>query len=80
MYNFDKDKMKIIAYRKGYNVSQKFKHNPAWDNIAEPFIIRQFAFITEVSNSFIKGLISDNNSTEKLDETKEFESVKQKKD
>lgn len=56
----NKDKVKLIAYNKGRNLSQRFKNYKSWDTIMEPLIIRQFSFLFGVSNSFIKGLISDN--------------------
>ena len=33
---------------------------PAWDLYVEPFIIRQFAILFTIGNSFIKGMTSDN--------------------
>ena len=56
----DKRQLKILWYNKGLNVSQKFKQYPAWDLYAEPFIIRQFAILFTIGNSFIKGMTSDN--------------------
>ena len=68
--NFDTDKTKKIAFNKGLELSQKFKKYDAWDKYAEPLIVRQFAFLFGVGNSFIKGLISDNvKSNENIDET-----------
>jgi len=62
----DRDHFKYIAYKKGYSLSQKFKRYESWDEIVEPFIIRQFAFVFGVSNSFIKGLISDNKPSKNM--------------
>jgi hypothetical protein len=68
--NFDTDKTKKIAFNKGLALSQKFKKYSAWDKYAEPLIVRQFGFLFGVGNSFIKGLISDNNKpSEYIDET-----------
>lgn len=67
--NLDKTNTKKIAYDKGYNLSQKFKKYPSWDKYMEPFIINQFSFIFGVTNSFIKGLISDNEKNPLLDES-----------
>lgn len=58
--NFDTDKYKTKAFNKGLELSQKFKKYSAWDNYAEPLIVRQFGFLFGVGNSFIKGLLSDN--------------------
>ena len=69
--HLDKDKTKKIAFNKGYELSQKFKKYKAWDIYVEPFVINQFSFLFGVSNSFIKGLISDNEPDEYLDETLE---------
>jgi hypothetical protein len=70
--NFDTEKTKAKAFNKGLSLSQKFKSYSAWDNYVEPLIVRQFSFIFGVSNSFIKGLISDNvGDNEVIDETLE---------
>ena len=67
--NMDKEIVKQIVFTKGYEISQRFKNYPAWDNIIEPFIIKQCSFIFSVGNSFIDGMISDNdNETENLRE------------
>jgi hypothetical protein len=58
----DKKQLKIIMYNKGYNLSQKFKPYPAWDLYVEPLIINQFSVVFTAGNSFIKGLISDNDN------------------
>ena len=68
---FDKNKVKKIAYNKGYNLSQRFKKYKTWDNIVEPIIIKQFAFLFGVSNAFIKGLISDNKPDKNLEKSLE---------
>ena len=82
---FDRENVKKIAYSKGYNLSQTFKKFKGWDEIVEPAIILQFAFLFGVSNAFIKGLISDNkpdknidDSIEKLKESVEISNVKEK--
>ena len=72
---FDKERIKDIAYYKGYRLSQRFKIYKGWDEILEPMIIRQFAFLFGVANSFIKGLISDNKPDKSIDD-----SLKQLKD
>ena len=62
----DKDYYKEVSFQKGLQLSQNFKDEPVWDQMVEPFIIRQVSFLTSVSNSFIKGLVSDNVSNEHL--------------
>ncbi len=70
--NFDTDKYKKKAFDKGLALSQKFKKYDAWDKYMEPLIVRQFAFLFGVSNSFIKGLLSDNKQDNPIiDETLE---------
>lgn len=68
---FDKERVKKIAYSKGYNLSQRFKRYKGWDEIMEPIIIRQFAFLFGVSNSFIKGLVSDNKPDKNIENSLE---------
>lgn len=66
--NLDKEEWKEKSFYSGYNLSQKFKNYKSWDSFVEPFLIRQFAFFFGVTNSFIKGLISDNKDQKALDE------------
>ena len=74
MNMYDKEQLKRIAYNKGYNLSQQFKCYRGWDEVIEPIIIKQIALLFGVSNSFVKGLISDNKPNQKLDESlKELE-------
>ena len=68
---FDRERIKDRAFLKGYNLSQRFKTYKGWDEIVEPMLIRQFAFLFGVSNSFIKGLISDNEPDKNLDDSLE---------
>ena len=68
---FDKDVVKKKAFEKGQNLSFRFKKYKTWDEVAEPIIIRQFAFLFGVSNSFIKGLISDNEPDKNIDKSLE---------
>ncbi len=65
----DANKIKQKAFDKGLNLSQKFKKYKAWDKYAEPLIVRQFAFLFGVGNSFIKGLISDNGDNKIINES-----------
>ena len=78
----DKEKLKQTAYAKGFNLSQKFKNYRGWDEVVEPIIIRQLATLFGISNSFIKGLVSDNKPNKELDKSlKELEqSICDKKD
>lgn len=68
---FNKDKVKLSAYVKGRNLSQRFKNYKSWDTIVEPLIIRQFSFLFGVSNAFIKGLISDNKPDRNIEKSLE---------
>lgn len=68
LYLLDKEKSKEISFKKGYELSQKFKQFTVWDNYVEPLIINQFSFIFSVSNSFIKGMISDNKNKKDLED------------
>lgn len=65
----NKDKVKASAYLKGRNLSQRFNRYKSWDTVVEPIIIRQFAFLFGVSNSFIKGLVSDNKHDKNIEES-----------
>lgn len=82
---FNKDRVKIAAYTKGRNLSQRFKKYKSWDTFMEPLIIRQFSFLFGVSNSFIKGLVSDNKPDKNIEKSleqlnKETCDIKDKKD
>lgn len=65
----DRQTLKNNMYVKGRNLSQTFKPIPYWDRYAEPIIINQFSNIFAAGNSFIKGLISDNEDKESLNIT-----------
>ena len=56
---------KRFAFRKGYRLSQHFQKYPGWNSVVEPLLIRQFAIIFGVSNSFIQGMLSDNENVQK---------------
>ena len=56
---------KRFAFKKGYSLSQYFQKYPGWNKIVEPLIIRQFGIIFGVSNSFIQGMLSDNDDVKK---------------
>jgi hypothetical protein len=57
---YDRNYIRTKMFDKGYNLSQKFKKYPAWDNYAEPMIIKQFSILFTGGNAFIKGMLSDN--------------------
>ena len=58
--SFDAEKWKRLSYIKGQEISIRYSHYKAWNTLAEPFIVRQFAFLFSVGNEFIRGLVSDN--------------------
>jgi len=60
------DDVKNKSYIHGYNISQKFKKYPVWDNQVEPLIIKQFSNIFIVGHAFINGLVSDNDDKKKI--------------
>lgn len=65
----DKQILRNDMYNKGRSLSQKFKPIKAWDKYVEPMIVHRFAIIFSGGNSFIKGLLSDNEKTEDLNHT-----------
>lgn len=60
LYSHDSSDMRKIMHEKGRSISQKYKKYVVWDNLVEPFIIRQFGVVFGIGHSFIKGMISDN--------------------
>ena len=56
----DKEDVRDNFYNKGYRLSQNFKDYPTWDRYAEPFLVSQFTNIFTAGNSFIEGMVSDN--------------------
>lgn len=71
---FERDNVKRYMFNKGFDLSQKFKKYPQWDNYVEPVIINQFSIIFTGGNAFIKGLISDNDNIEEI--SQDLESYK----
>jgi hypothetical protein len=59
---YNRNDIRDKMYNKGYNLSQQFKEYPAWDNYAEPLIIKQFSIMFTGGNAFIKGMLSDNDN------------------
>jgi len=57
--------VKKYAFIKGYNLSQKFKKYGLWDSCLEPLIVKQSCIIFMFGNSFIKGMISDNDENQR---------------
>jgi hypothetical protein len=81
--NLDRKEAKKNAYNKGYMLSQRFKNYPSWDKYVEPIVVNQFAFLFGVGNSFVKGLISDNDKPnpaieESLDEIRNEIEIRKK--
>ncbi len=58
--SFDQEKWRQLSFSKGQEISVKYNHYRAWNEFAEPFIVRQFAFLFSVGNEFVRGLVSDN--------------------
>ena len=56
--------VKESMYDKGFNLSQKFKNYKMWDNFIEPILVKQFSILFAGGNSFIQGMISDNENKE----------------
>lgn len=66
LYQCDRKYVRTYMFNQGQNVSQKMKVIPYWDRYAEPFIIKEFGILFTAGNSFIKGLVSDNEDTESI--------------
>jgi len=62
----EKKDINKYMFTSGYNLSQKFKRYSVWDNYVEPFLIKQFAILFSGGNSFIKGMISDNENNKDI--------------
>lgn len=58
--HIDKKSTRAKVYESGRSLSQKYKKYTFWDNLLEPFIIKQFGLFFGIGHSFIKGMISDN--------------------
>jgi len=71
---YNRDDIRKNFYDKGLRTSQMFKPIPMWDNYAEPFVIKQFSILFTAGNSFIDGMVSDNENKDyikkKVDEMK----------
>ena len=57
---YDLRNVRRKSYAAGLKTSQKFKNYPVWDKYGEPFLIKQTSIIFACGNSFIQGMISDN--------------------
>lgn len=66
LYKCDREYVRKYFFEKGKMISGKMKFTKYWDLYAEPFIIKEFGIIFTAGNSFIKGLVSDNDDTEKI--------------
>lgn len=65
---FERDNVKKYMFNKGLSLSQKFKKYPQWDNYVEPIIINQCSILFTGGNAFIKGLISDNDNIDDINQ------------
>ena len=63
---YDNDDVRKRSFNAGIRTSQKFKQYPAWDNIAEPFIVKQSTILFLAGHSFIEGMASDNEETTRI--------------
>ena len=66
---YDKEIVKRNMFNRGFNLSQKFKQYPIWDNFIEPAVVRRSSIVFAAGNSFIKGMISDNQNTEEINKS-----------
>ena len=58
----DKNNIRKEMFNRGLKTSQYFKPCTGWDNYVEPLIIKQFSILFTAGNSFIKGMLSDNDN------------------
>lgn len=56
----NKDDVRNKSFAKGLELSQKFKKYPVWDKYVEMLLIRQFSILFIACDSFINGMVSDN--------------------
>lgn len=56
----NKEDIRMNCYRRGYQLSQRFKNYPYWDKYAEPFCVSQFTNVFTAGHAFIEGMVSDN--------------------
>lgn len=68
LYKCDKKYVGDLMYDKGRTLSSTMKFVPMWDNLVEPFIIREFGVLFYAGDSFIKGLVADNDDQEQVKE------------
>jgi len=71
---YDKNEVKRKSFMRGLELSQKFKKYPVWDKYVEMLMVRQFSILFIAGNSFIKGLVSDNENQKGVD--KELDQMK----
>lgn len=62
----DRELVKANMFNRGFNLSQRFKKYPFWDHAVEPLIVKQSSILFAAGNSFIKGMISDNDNSNEL--------------
>jgi len=65
----DKEIVKRNMFNRGLNLSQKFKRYPIWDIIIEPLVVRRASIVFIAGNSFIKGMVSDNDNKEEINKS-----------
>lgn len=70
---FERKTTKKYMYNTGKYVSGKCKPYWAWDHIVEPTIVKQFSVIFAAGHGLIKGMISDNDNIEELDNCLDIE-------
>jgi len=66
--NYERNQTKEYMYHAGQYVSAKCKPYWIWDNVVEPCMVNQFSVIFAAGHGLVKGLISDNQDQEELEE------------
>jgi len=62
-----KDTVRMYMYNMGLSLSQKCKKIPYWDKYVETFFIKQLAIMFAAGNSFVEGMVSDNDNKEEIE-------------
>ena len=63
---YDINNVRKRSYALGLRTSQRFKKYPQWDKYVEPFIIKQSHVAFTSANSFIEGMVSDNENIDEI--------------
>ena len=66
--NYERNQVKEYMYHTGQHISAKCKPYWIWDNVVEPCMVNQFSVIFAAGHGLVKGLISDNQDQEELEE------------